>query len=126
VHAARPSATDAIVVVPGDLHCICTLPEHGTDSSTRWTRPSRVASKLAPTVTGGHVAHRSAIWQRRFWERVIRDARDLERYADHIHYTPVKHRWATRLAAHHGQAEIQPLSFMLRARFALPPFRRKP
>jgi putative transposase len=38
------------------------------------------------------------IWQRRFWEHVIRDERDYERHVDYIHYNPVKHGHVTRAA----------------------------
>jgi putative transposase len=33
------------------------------------------------------------VWQRRFWEHMIRDQEDLNRHVDyiHIHYNPVKH-----------------------------------
>jgi putative transposase len=31
------------------------------------------------------------LWQRRFREHTLRDARDLERHVDYIHYNPVKH-----------------------------------
>jgi putative transposase len=31
------------------------------------------------------------IWQRRYWEHVIRDETDLTRHVDYIHYNPVKH-----------------------------------
>ena len=31
------------------------------------------------------------IWQRRFWDHVIRDELDFERHLDYIHYNPVKH-----------------------------------
>jgi putative transposase len=31
------------------------------------------------------------IWQRRYWEHVIRDERDYERHIDYIHYNPVRH-----------------------------------
>ncbi|MCF6283218.1 MAG: hypothetical protein L3J28_13615 [Candidatus Polarisedimenticolaceae bacterium] len=31
------------------------------------------------------------IWQRRYWEHLIRDDKDLERHIDYIHYNPVKH-----------------------------------
>jgi len=33
---------------------------------------------------------RAGIWQRRFWEHVIRDEGDYERHVDYIHYNPVK------------------------------------
>ena len=31
------------------------------------------------------------IWQRRFWEHLIRDDRDLIQHVEYIHYNPVKH-----------------------------------
>jgi putative transposase len=31
------------------------------------------------------------LWQRRFWEHVIRDDGDFARHVDYIHYNPVKH-----------------------------------
>ena len=33
----------------------------------------------------------AAVWQRRYWEHVIRDDEDLDRHLDYIHYNPVKH-----------------------------------
>ena len=31
------------------------------------------------------------LWQRRFWEHLIRDDADFSRHCDYIHYNPVKH-----------------------------------
>jgi putative transposase len=33
----------------------------------------------------------TSLWQPRFWDHVIRDADDLARHLDYIHYNPVKH-----------------------------------
>ena len=38
------------------------------------------------------------IWQRRFWEHLIRDQEDFNRHADYIHWNPVKHGWVSRVA----------------------------
>ncbi len=38
------------------------------------------------------------LWQRRFWDHIIRDHEDLHRHLDYIHYNPVKHRFVTDLA----------------------------
>ena len=38
--------------------------------------------------------HETTIWQRRFWDHVIEDERDLERHLNYIHFTPVKHGFA--------------------------------
>ncbi len=34
------------------------------------------------------------LWQRRFWEHLIRDRDDFNRHIDYIHYNPVKHKLA--------------------------------
>lgn len=31
------------------------------------------------------------IWQKRFWEHIVRDEVDLSRHLDYIHFNPVKH-----------------------------------
>jgi len=31
------------------------------------------------------------VWQRRFWDHVIRDQKDMNVHIDYIHYNPVKH-----------------------------------
>lgn len=33
------------------------------------------------------------LWQRRYWEYLIRDERDLLNHIDYIHFNPVKHGW---------------------------------
>ena len=34
----------------------------------------------------------SNLWQRRFWEHLIRDERDFAQHCDYIHYNPVGHK----------------------------------
>ncbi|MGQ3890362.1 transposase, partial [Legionella sp. CNM-4043-24] len=36
------------------------------------------------------------VWQRRFWEHLIRDEDDLHRCLDYIHYNPVKHGYVEK------------------------------
>ncbi len=38
------------------------------------------------------------IWQRRFWEHLIRDDGDFNRHVDYIHWNPVKHGWVKSVA----------------------------
>jgi len=33
------------------------------------------------------------VWQRRYWEHLIRDEADYRAHLDYIHYNPVKHGW---------------------------------
>ena len=37
------------------------------------------------------------IWQRRYWEHLIRDEEDYARHVDYIHWNPVKHGWAKQV-----------------------------
>jgi putative transposase len=37
------------------------------------------------------------IWQRRFWEHLIRDERDFQAHMDYVHINPVKHGLVSRV-----------------------------
>lgn len=37
------------------------------------------------------------IWQRRFWEHLIRDDEDYRAHLDYIHFNPVKHGWVEQV-----------------------------
>jgi putative transposase len=37
-----------------------------------------------------------ALWQRRYWEHLVRDDADFERHVNYIHFNPVKHGWVAR------------------------------
>ncbi len=91
----RPFTIDAIVILPDHLHCIWTLPPDDADFSTRWHDiKSRFSARIPrdERLSARRVAKgERGIWQRRFWEHVIRDERDFERHADYIHYNPLKH-----------------------------------
>jgi putative transposase len=46
--------------------------------------------------TGSRIFNRRrGVWQRHFWEHLIRDPRDFEHHVDYIHYNPVKHEHVT-------------------------------
>lgn len=95
VRQRHPFAMDACVVLPDHLHCIWTLPENDTDFSVRWFLIKSAFSRGLPKderrrdsrVNRGE----RGIWQRRFWEHVIRDEQDFRNHVDYIHINPVKH-----------------------------------
>lgn len=95
VRATRPFVIDAIVVLPEHLHCIWTLPTHDADFPTRWHLIKSAFSRGIPR--GERLSSRRqlkgerGIWQRRYWEHVIRDERDFAHHVDYIHFNPVKH-----------------------------------
>ena len=99
VKRKHPFELDAIVILPDHMHTIWTLPPHDPDFSIRWSLLKRDTDSFLET--GGQEADRPAsrrkrrergVWQRRFWDHVIRDEEDLGRHLDYIHYNPVKHR----------------------------------
>jgi putative transposase len=93
----HPFKMDAIVILPDHLHTIWTLPENDSDFSTRWKQIKGIFSRNyhSCTVEGISESMRrkkeKGIWQRRFWEHVVRDQADFNRLCDYIHYNPVKH-----------------------------------
>lgn len=100
VRATRPFAIEAIVVLPDHLHCIWTLPEDDADFSVRWSLIKSAFSRGLPKDERRRDSRtrrgERGIWQRRFWEHVIRDERDFRNHVDYIHINPVKHRLAAR------------------------------
>jgi putative transposase len=93
VMRARPFKIDAIVILPDHLHCIWRLPEGDADYSARWREIKKMASRQISPVSNQR--HERPVWQRRFWEHVIRDEDDWHRHLDYIHYNPVKHGLAS-------------------------------
>ena len=92
---------DAMVVLPEHMHCIWTLPTDDADYAIRWSLIKSGFSREIP-VTERRSKSRQArgergIWQRRYWEHLIRDDRDFERHVDYIHWNPVKHNWVKRV-----------------------------
>jgi putative transposase len=91
----RPFRIDAWVVLPEHMHCIITLPSDDDDFSNR-IKAMKIRFVRAVSVTERRCHSRAArgergIWQRRFWEHVIRDDADHARHMDYVHYNPVKH-----------------------------------
>jgi putative transposase len=96
-----PFVVDAIVVLPEHLHAIWTLPEGDADFPLRWRLIKTVFSRsLAPgeriPPTRSRKGERG-IWQRRYWEHVVRDESDYVRHVDYIHFNPVKHGHVDRV-----------------------------
>lgn len=51
---------------------------------------------------GGIAKSERGIWQRRYWEHLIRDDDDLRRHIDYIHFNPVQHGHVERAAQTSG------------------------
>jgi len=95
VKQRHPFIIDAIVILPEHLHCIWTLPDGDANFSKRW---SLIKSNFSRGIPKGEMRSDSrikrgerGIWQRRYWEHLIRDEQDFERHVDYIHWNPMKH-----------------------------------
>jgi putative transposase len=105
VRRDAPFQTVAMVVLPDHLHCIWNLPRGDADFSTRRKRIKReftirYIEEIGRDPDAGVSARRRArgergVWQRRFWEHVVKDEDELESLCDYIHYNPVKHGHAS-------------------------------
>ena len=99
----RPFVLEGMVLLPDHVHAMLTLPPGDTDFSTRWSFiKARFSHEwiahggVEQRRTGSRVANRRrGVWQRRFWEHVIRDRHDRAIHWDYMHYNPVKHGLAT-------------------------------
>jgi putative transposase len=96
-----PFDIDAIVILPDHLHAVWTLPPGDADFSTRWRLiKSRFAKALPKQERRSEVRQargERGIWQRRFWEHLIRDESDYARHIEYCYINPVKHRLVTRV-----------------------------
>ena len=97
----HPFTMNAIVIMPDHLHCIWQLPEGDDNFSTRWRL---IKAHFSQSIKKGEEINKSrqrkgerGIWQRRFWEHVIRDDVDYANHVDYIHYNPVKHGYVNRV-----------------------------
>jgi len=97
----HPFAIDAMVVLPEHLHCIWSLPEGDSDYKTRWALIKAGFSRHIPSGEERSASRikrgERGIWQRRYWEHLIRDDLDFQRHVDYIHWKPVKHGWVQQV-----------------------------
>ena len=102
VRHAHPFTIHAWVVLPEHLHCVIELPIGVTDFSLRWRLIKSHFSKSLPktellTATRMRRGERG-IWQRRFWEHLIRDEKDFSAHMDYVHINPLKHGLVKRVS----------------------------
>ena len=97
-----PFETAAICILPEHIHALWQLPDGDDDFARRWSVFKSGFSRTfaaAQTRSASKIAKREkGIWQRRYWEHIIRDDADFERHVNYIHYNPVKHGLVTRVA----------------------------
>ena len=88
----HPFRMHAYALLPDHLHLLIYVPESSNISklmqSIQWnfTRNYKAAHGITTPVR---------LWQRGFWDHVIRDEDDFEGHLGYIHYNPVKHGYVS-------------------------------
>ena len=94
----HPFRIDAFVVLPDHVHAVWILPSDDADFSTCWRLIKIAFSKSIPKAERLSRVRRErgerGIWQRRFWEHLIRGDEDYRR---HVEYA-TSIRWSTGLS----------------------------
>lgn len=98
VRSRHPFVIHAWVVLPEHTHFVIELPDGDYDYSLRIRLIKAYFSRHLPKDEVRNLARQKrnerGIWQRRFWEHLIRDERDFEQHVNYVHFNPVKHGWA--------------------------------
>jgi putative transposase len=92
----------AMVVLPDHVHAIWRLPEDDANYARRWSLIKASFTREVPRACAIREAAESGrgarIWQRRYWEQLVRSDDDLEMLVAYVHLNPVKHGYVTRAA----------------------------
>ena len=95
VQSRHPFRIHGWVVLPDHMHCVIELPPNDADFATRWRLVKMGFSKVMPKTerlsTVRAKRGERGIWQRRYWEHLIRDEADFRAHMDYVHINPVKH-----------------------------------
>lgn len=89
VKAIHPFTLSAYVYLPDHFHWLIQLPETDPDfskilKSVKWNFTWEYKKKYA-------VSSRRSLWQRGFWDHVIRNDHDFITHLNYIHVNPLKH-----------------------------------
>ncbi|GAA0199116.1 transposase [Kangiella japonica] len=98
--ASMPFTIDVTVILPEHLHCIWTLPDDGSNYSARWRKVKTTFTQrlIQQNINISKDRHgQYNLWQRRYWERTIRNDKEFSAYVDYIHYNPVKHGYVSKV-----------------------------
>ncbi|MDH4285409.1 MAG: transposase [Gallionellaceae bacterium] len=101
VRSRHPFIIHGWVVLPDHLHSVIELPPGDADFATRWRLIKQQFSKSLPATERRSETRQNrgerGIWQRRYWEHLIRDEADYRAHMDYVHINPVKHGLVARV-----------------------------
>ncbi|WP_333877474.1 REP-associated tyrosine transposase [Methylobacter sp.] len=103
---SKPFDIVAWVLLPNHLHCIWRLPPGDADFSARWSMIKRTVTQRCsarlnrPEWQSARRLKRQqgTLWQHRYWDHLIRDEDDFNRHMNYVHWNPVKHGFAAKVA----------------------------
>ncbi|HEX8978196.1 MAG TPA: transposase [Parasulfuritortus sp.] len=102
IRQRHPFIIHGWVVLPDHMHCLIELPPGDADFATRWRLIKSAFSKRLPVTERRSAVRRArgerGLWQRRYWEHLIRDEADFMAHMDYLHFNPVKHGHVGRVA----------------------------
>ncbi|MBU0985163.1 MAG: transposase [candidate division Zixibacteria bacterium] len=75
----------AWVIMPNHFHAILHAPDGNVSDIVHRIKLSFSLKYARRHKTAGKV------WQRRFWDHIVRDDDDMLKHVDYIHYNPVRH-----------------------------------
>jgi putative transposase len=94
VQRIHPFHLLAYVILPEHFHWLMRVDDKGGNFSTVLHSVKRnftLNFKKAHGITAP-----LSLWQRRFWDHVIRDEQDLNIHFDYVHWNPIKHGYVER------------------------------
>jgi len=103
VSSRHPFEMVAYCILPNHFHVVMTLPENDSNFSIRIREIKRLftlryTGDRPNNISESRIKRKeSSVWQRRFWEHVIRDENDLNRHIEYIHFNPVIHGLVDRV-----------------------------
>lgn len=89
VQKIHPFRLVAYVILPDHFHWLMRIEDDCGDFS-------KVLHSIKRNYTlnykkARHISGPLNLWQKRFWDHIIRDERDLNNHFDYIHWNPIKH-----------------------------------
>ncbi len=83
------------------MHAVWTLPPDDSDFALRWrmikSRFVRSIPKQEAAKNVGRGRGERRVWQRGYWEHLIRNEHDYARHVEYCYINPVKHGLVTRV-----------------------------
>ena len=97
-----PFETIAICILPDHFHFVMQLYENDKNyskilNSIKHNFSKRLPEKYKHPNQSKLNRRENGIWQRRFWEHLIRDETDLEKHINYVYFNPVKHGLVKRV-----------------------------